>query len=100
MHSFKDFGIKPKIKSFEGEKIKIERIINKVIIIEDFKIGVSKFKEKGNGDVLTVQIMVDNTKRVLFTGSVNLMEMIQQVPKEQFPFTTTIIRENERFEFT
>lgn len=100
MHSFNEFGIKPKQQTFEGEKIKIERILNKVIIVDAFKIDESKFKDKGNGKLLTIQIIVDNNKRVLFTGSINLMDMIQEVPKDKFPFQATIIKENERYEFT
>ncbi len=99
MNQFSQFNIKPQTKSFEGDKIKIDRILNKSIVVDAFKIEASKF-EKGNGKCLYMQIIVDNTKRVLFTGSVNLMQMIEQVPKDAFPFTTTILRENERFEFT
>jgi len=99
MNNFNQFNIKPASKGFEGDKIKIDRIINKEIVVYDFKIENSKY-EKGNGKCLYLQIHVDNTKRVLFTGSASLMEMIQQVPKEGFPFTTTIIRENERFQFS
>lgn len=99
MNSFKDFGIKPQSKSFEGEKIKIDRILNRTIEVHEYKIEDSKF-EKGNGKCLYMQIVVEGAKRVLFTGSVNLMDMIQQVPQEKFPFKTVIIKENERFEFT
>ena len=100
MRNFKDFGIKSDIKSFEGDKIKIDRIMNKPIIVEDYKIVDSKFTEKGNGKCLHIQISIDNSKRLVFTGSANLMELIQQVPKEHFPFATIIIKENERYEFT
>lgn len=100
MNSFKDFGITSQNLGFEGEKIKIDRILNKPIIVEAYKKGESNFKEKGSGKLLTLQIIVDNNKRVLFTGSTNLMEMIERVPKDKFPFMTTIIKENERFEFT
>jgi hypothetical protein len=99
MNNFKDFGIKPKSKSFEGEKIRLDKILNKEIIIEDFKIEKSKF-EKGNNQCLYLQIDVNGVKRVLFTGSVVLQEMITQVSKENFPFTTTIVKENDRLEFT
>lgn len=100
MHSFKDFGIKPQVKCFEGDKIKIDRILNKQILVEEYKIDESKFKDKGTGKLLTLQIFTDNSKRVLFTGSSTLIEMIQKVPKDKFPFMTTIVKENERFEFT
>ncbi len=90
---------KPQSKSFEGDKIKIDRILNKQITVEAYKIEVSKY-DKGTGKCLYIQVLVDGSKRVLFTGSANLMDMINQVPKDKFPFKTTIIKENERFEFT
>lgn len=37
---------------------------------------------------------------VLFNGSIYLMEMIEKVEKDKFPFTTTIVEENKRYEFT
>ena len=100
MNNFKEFGIEPQIKSFEGDKIPIRKILNKQIVVEDFKYSDSKFKDKGNGKLLTLQIIVDNTKRVVFTGSTNLIEMIGQVPKDKIPFTTIIVEENGRYEFT
>ena len=100
MKSFSSFNIQPQNKGFEGEKIRIDKILNKQIVVEDFKIEESKFKEKGNGKVLTLQIIVDNSKRILFSGSSTLQEMIVKVAKEDFPFTTTIIKENDRHQFT
>ena len=100
MIEFKELGIKPAIKQFEGEKIAINRILNKKIIICDFMIDNSKFQEKGNGKCLKMQIIVDNFKRIVFTGSSYLQEMIQQVPKDKFPFQTTIINDSDSFQFT
>lgn len=100
MNSFKQFNIKAESKGFEGDKIKIDRVMNKQIVVEAFKIEESKYKDKGNGKCLYLQIHVDNTKRVLFTGSSNLMDMIRKVPAEGFPFTTTIIKENDRYIFS
>lgn len=99
MNNFKDFGIKAQLKSFTGDKIKLDRVLNKPITVEDYKIEQSKY-EKGNGKCLYIQIVVDQERRVLFTGSLTLMDMIQQVPKEGFPFNTTIVKQNERPEFT
>lgn len=100
MKSFKELNIKPKETSgFTGDKMKIAKVFNKEIIVHDFKIQKSKF-EKGNDKCLYLQIELNNQKYVVFTGSTFLMDTIQQVPKEEFPFTTTIIKEDERFEFT
>jgi len=100
MNDFKSFNIKAETKSFEGEKIKIDRILNKQIAVLDFKIEDSKYKDKGNGKCLSIQIEIDGNKRVLFSGSGYLMDMINKVPKSSFPFTTTIQKLNEHLEFT
>jgi hypothetical protein len=99
MKRFSQFNIKPMNKGFVGEKINIHRIINKPIVVHDFKIEKSKY-EKGHGRCLYLQITVDGTMRVVFIGSAALMDLIEQVPREEFPFETTIVKENERFEFT
>lgn len=96
MKDFKDFGIKTSLQSFTGDKIKMERILNREISVYDFRIEDSKFK----GKCLYLQIAIADIKYVVFTGSGALIEMIQQVPKIEFPFKTTILKENERFEFT
>lgn len=100
MTDFKDLGIKPNIKNFVGDKIKMSRILNKPIKLIDFKEDVSKYPEKGNGKCLHLQIEVDGTMHIVFTGSTVLMDMIKQVPKEKFPVNTTIIEENESYQFT
>jgi hypothetical protein len=56
--------------------------------------------EKGNGKCLHLQIEVNKTFHVVFTGSVVLMDMIEKVPKDKLPFITTIVKENERLQFT
>lgn len=98
MNNFKDFGIKTKNKSFTGEKIDIERVFNIEISVEDFKIEDSTAKPGTKR--LTLQIIKSDEKRIIFTGSKNLMEMISEVPKDKFPFTTKILKNEKRFEFT
>src|SRR6218665_3713920 len=97
MKKFSDFGIKTDVQRFTGEKIKIERILNRQIIVHDFEINKSKYSD---GDCLFIQLEIDNTRRVLFTGSRNLLEMIQKIPKSEFPFTTAIIKDEKYFEFS
>jgi hypothetical protein len=99
MKQFKDFGIKPALQSMVGDKIKIERIINREITVWDYRIENSKYGN-GNSKCLYLQISINQTKHVVFTGSTVLIELIEQVPKNEFPFETIIVKENERFEFT
>lgn len=99
MKQFKDFGIKPKLQSFIGDKIKMNKVLNREIIVHDYRVEDSKY---GNGSdkCLYLQIEFNETKYVMFTGSKSLMEMIEQVPKSNFPFKTVIVKENDRPEFT
>ncbi len=96
MKSFKEFDIKPQIKGFVGDKIKIERLLNRQITIHAYSVVPSKFK----GECLNLQIEVDREKRVVFTASRPLIDMIKQVPESEFPFLTTIVKETEWYEFS
>jgi hypothetical protein len=95
MKKFKDFGIKAEHKGFIGDKIKISKVLNREIIVHGYKIEDSKFQ----GKRLDMQIQIGETMHVLWTGSAILMSLIQQVPKDGFPFVATIVRENECYEF-
>ncbi|MGE0636011.1 MAG: hypothetical protein AB7G44_03480 [Bacteroidia bacterium] len=98
MKKFSDFGIKPTLPSFTGEKIKISKVLNCPVVVHDFRITDSQYG-KNNEKCLTLQIELNGKHHVVFTGSISLMDMIQKVPKAEFPFTTTIEKENERYEF-
>ena len=103
MNEFSQFDIKVKSKGFEGDKIKMSKILNQKIVVHAFKIEDSKvkaFQERGSGKCLHLQISFNNEKHILFTSSSGLIEVIQQIPEHGFPFTTKIIQENERFLFT
>jgi hypothetical protein len=100
MRQFKEMGITAERKSFVGDKIKLERLLNREIIIHDFEIKESKIKDKGTGKCLYLQIEIKNEKHVVFSGSAYLMDMITQVPDNGFPFETTIVKINDHFEFT
>lgn len=98
MKDFKQLNITAPVLNFKGAKIKINKILNKEIVVEGYKIGDSKFE--GKGDCLTLQIMVDNEQRVVFTSSKGLMGMIKSISGTDFPFKTTIVEVNEMFQFT
>ncbi len=98
MKKFKDLNIKPKLHSFVGDKISLSRLFNLEITVHDFVIEPST--KKPGTERLKVQIEKDNTMYIFFTGSRVLMQMIKEVPKEVFPFTTTIRNDNKHFEFT
>jgi hypothetical protein len=101
MKSFSQFNIQAPSRGFEGEKVKMNKILNREIVVHDFRIEDSKvFKEKGSGKCLQLQISFSNEKHVVFTSASGLIEVIQQIPANGFPFTTTIVEENDRYIFT
>ncbi len=96
MNSFKQFGITSTQQAFTGDKIKISKVLNRQIIVHSHKVENSKY----TGKCLYLQIELAGTKYVVFTGSKNLMDMMDKIPSNGFPFTATIVQENERYEFT
>ena len=92
MNKFSDLGIKAaESKKLVGDKIKIDKILNKEIIVLGYRIDASKYE----GKCLCLQISLSDTKRVVFTGSKKLLELVQQTHAESFPFTTAIVKEDD-----
>lgn len=100
MKKFADLGIVIKHDEFIGDKIKIDKIINREIVLCDFKIDESKYKDNNNKKCLTLQIELNGEKKIVFTGSKILLQAVEQVNKEDLPVTCTIITENGMYKFT
>lgn len=95
--SFKDFNIKTDLTSFIGEKIRIERVLGKEIVVKDYKIEPSKFE----GQRLVLQIEFGGEDRIIFTSSAFLKDLVGKMDRSiHFPFTTVIEKKGEHFEFT
>ncbi len=100
MNDFKDLGIKPVTTCFNGKKIDIEDILNKQIVVCEYKIEDSKFQKKSGDKCLHLQIKIDDVERVVFTSGTMLMATLKMIDENKFPFKTTIIKQNKRFEFS
>lgn len=98
MRSFSDLGIKPSKKMFIGDKIKINRVMNREIVVNGYEVRPSKYPDKGK-DALVLQIEFEGESRIVFTGSKVLIDQIQQATQEDFPFSATIVRNGEHYEF-
>ena len=97
MKNFSDFNIKPVIENFVGEKIATSKLLNKEIVVKDYKVLPSKFADRG--DRLDIQIEYKDEDRIVFTGGKYLIQTIQQIDKKDFPFKTKIIKNGEHLEF-
>jgi hypothetical protein len=99
MKKFSELGITLSENHFIGDKIEIDKILNTEFIIHAFKIEKSKFPKNKSGNRLTLQIEFDNEKRIIFSGSDVLMDLITQVDNDSMPFSCKIVRINRHFEF-
>lgn len=99
MKKFSDLNIIQPDQSFLGEKIKLYNLLNREIIITDYRIVESKFSNS-NTQRLDIDLMIDNNKRVTWTGSKRLIETIKQIEKTELPISTTIVKEGESYKFT
>jgi hypothetical protein len=72
----------------DGNKIRIDDILNKELIITGYKIKESKYPKSGP-KCLTLQVVLDDKKYVLFTGSVVLLEQMEKY-QDHLPFIATI----------
>jgi len=79
----------------DGEKIPIIQLLNRELEIIGYKIRPSKYEKNNSGKCLTLQVMVDGVKRVLFTGSDVLIDQMSKYG-DQIPFST-IIKKIDRY---
>ncbi len=94
MKKFADFA-KPN-NAMTGDKIKIDKVLDKEIVVKSYKIGESKYKE--DKDLLTLQIELSNEERVIFTSSSVLINQIKEYESEM-PFIATIKQINNYYTF-
>lgn len=102
MKKFSQLGIKMDVleTGFIGNKIEVSEIFNQEISVHAFKIVPSKFPKPGRDNCLHMQIELNGEKRVVFVTSEVLMRVLKQIPDNDFPFVTTIRKNQKRFEFT
>ena len=85
--------------TLEGDKVKIEQILGKEIILKAYLVTKSKYPQKDNEYCLELQFEMDGKVYVTFTGSVVLMDKIEKY-KDHLPFITTIKKINKSYMFT
>jgi hypothetical protein len=82
---FSDFS--QESQRFDGDKVKIEAILNKEIKIIGARIAPSK-RNEGN-KYLTVQFEMEDSKYIIFTGSSVLIDQLTKY-NDEIPFMTTV----------
>ena len=80
-----------------GKKKRLDEILNREILITDFRITKSKRKE--GTDCLQIQFVLDDDVFVAFTGSSVLSDQIQAA-RENIPFKGTVVRIDKYYSFS
>ncbi|MFH0995810.1 MAG: hypothetical protein V1844_09980 [Pseudomonadota bacterium] len=97
MKRFSDFATDE--KPIDGDKVKIDDILNKEIEITAYRIKNSKFEERHHGKCVTIQFRLDNEQKIFFTGSEVIMNQIEKY-KNEIPFVTIIKKKYKYYIFT
>ena len=92
---FSDFAEESKV--FDGDKKKIKEILNKEILVLDFKLKESKH-HRGT-QYVTIQFKIDNMIYILFNGSRVLAAQLEKY-KDNLPFYTVIRKIDKYYTFT
>lgn len=79
-----------------GEKMSLQGIVGKKIIVTGYKITKSKFKED---NYVAIQFDLEEEQHVTFTGATVLIEQLKKYG-EHVPFETTIKRLGKFYSFT
>ena len=85
---------------FESEKVRVDSLLNKEIIIVKYKVRSSKYKDKCR-NCATVQFKEseEDSNKVFFTGSEVLIDMLEKY-KEELPFIATIRKIDRYYTFS
>jgi len=83
----------------DGEKDKLEKILNRAITVTGFRIKKSQYSKNESGKYLTLQYELENETKIIFTGSDVLIGQMERYGSE-IPFMTTIKKINRYFTLT
>lgn len=87
MKRFADFNTD--VKPLDGEKIKIDDILNIEVNVIGYNIRKSKYGKNASGKCLALQIETAQQRRIVFTGSDVLIGQLEHYG-DQIPFLATI----------
>ncbi len=96
MKRFSDFAEEP--QALEGDKISIDSILNQELVVSGYRIGKTKYSSGGSEKCLTLEVIIDGEKRVVFTGSCVLMDQIEKYSCH-LPFVAEIIKIKKYYRF-
>lgn len=95
MKRFSDFAEE---QTLDGDKVKLDDVLNKEIVVTGYVVTKSKYKSSGDM-CLKLQFEVDDARYILFTGSNVLINQIERY-HDEIPFITTIKKVDKFYTFS
>ena len=92
---FSDFAEETKV--FDGDKKKIEDILNQEILVLDFKVKNSKKRQ--DSLYATIHFKMNDINHIVFTGSSILISQLEKY-KDNLPFYTVLKKIDRYYTFT
>lgn len=82
MDDIPEFSSLVKNRSLDGDKVRVDDLLNKDIIICGYQIGKSKYKDKGSGVCIKVQFYAaddaSEERKVFFSGSSVIQRQVEE----------------------
>lgn len=99
MQRFSEFAQED--RPLDGEKRRIEDVLNQEIMIKDARITESKYAEENENRkrVATIQLEMDGSTYVAFTGSGVLIKQLEKY-RDYMPFIATIKKIDRYYTFS
>jgi hypothetical protein len=94
---FSDFA--KEIMPLEGGKVKLDSVVNREIVVTNYRVKQSRYKKEGADRCLTLQFEMDGAQQILFTGSTVLADQIERYQAE-LPFVTIIKKIDKYYTFS
>ncbi len=91
------FGDFAEEEAFDGDKLRLDEILNKEILVTGFRIKESH--QKKDTQYLTIHFELDGTQHVTFTGSSVLMDQLRKY-ESHLPFFAVIKKINRHYTFS
>ena len=97
MQRFSEFAQED--QPLDGEKRRIDELLNMELVVTGERIRESKYKEEGMRRYMTLQVEIDGKRYVAFTGSEVLINQIEKY-REHIPFVATLKKVDRYYTFS
>jgi hypothetical protein len=86
-------------RPLDGEKRRIDELLNIELVVTGERIRESKYKEEGRRRYMTLQVEIEGKRYVAFTGSEVLINQIEKY-RDHIPFAATIKKVDRYYTFS